>query len=260
MLEAWAPTRPLIISHRGLTPGARENTLEGITRALASGADAVEVDVRITADGIPILHHDPELDGLPVHQTAHGALRDRARVHGYELLRVRDLLDRTGPDARVNLEIKDPAALEPTLALVDDDPRVPPLVTGFNPSVIQAIREVRPDLPAGLILGPSRIYRLLFSRRRGQRLRSWFPGSRPDVLVVHRTFLRVGLASTVFATHVPVVVWTINGTDRLQRAMEHPLLWGVITDEPARAHRARNLTGGHVPSQLDGREIRLQRR
>ena len=38
-----------------------ENTLPSFLRAVALGATAVELDVHVTADGVPVVHHDPEL-------------------------------------------------------------------------------------------------------------------------------------------------------------------------------------------------------
>jgi glycerophosphoryl diester phosphodiesterase len=56
LLEAEA--RP-VIGHRGNRAYAPENTIESLAQAVAVGADAIEFDVRVTADGIPVVHHDP---------------------------------------------------------------------------------------------------------------------------------------------------------------------------------------------------------
>ena len=53
---------PAVIAHRGASRAERENTLEAFRRAAAMGADAVELDVRRTADGVLVVHHDPRLD------------------------------------------------------------------------------------------------------------------------------------------------------------------------------------------------------
>jgi glycerophosphoryl diester phosphodiesterase len=50
-----------IIAHRGYSARAPENTLAAIEAALAAGADAVEFDLHVTSDGIPVLFHDEEL-------------------------------------------------------------------------------------------------------------------------------------------------------------------------------------------------------
>ncbi|MGW2182946.1 glycerophosphodiester phosphodiesterase [Streptomyces sp. NPDC001732] len=52
------------VAHRGDPYRARENTLPSIRSALARGADAVEIDVRVTRDGVPVLLHDATLKRL----------------------------------------------------------------------------------------------------------------------------------------------------------------------------------------------------
>ncbi|MGB0713481.1 MAG: sulfatase-like hydrolase/transferase, partial [Gammaproteobacteria bacterium] len=56
---------PIIVSHRGNhAPGGRglgENSISAIAGARASGFDWVEIDVRVTGDGVPVLHHDREI-------------------------------------------------------------------------------------------------------------------------------------------------------------------------------------------------------
>lgn len=53
---------PLVIAHRTTMGHAPENTLAGIHRALDMGCDGVEIDVRLCADGVPVLIHDDQLD------------------------------------------------------------------------------------------------------------------------------------------------------------------------------------------------------
>ncbi|GAA2275941.1 MULTISPECIES: glycerophosphodiester phosphodiesterase [Kitasatospora] len=57
--------RPVLaVAHRGDPYRHRENTLASVESALAAGADAVEVDVQLTRDGVPVLLHDPTLERL----------------------------------------------------------------------------------------------------------------------------------------------------------------------------------------------------
>jgi glycerophosphoryl diester phosphodiesterase len=55
------PRRPLVLGHRGASAVAPENTVAAFTRARELGADGVELDVRRTADGVLVVHHDPEI-------------------------------------------------------------------------------------------------------------------------------------------------------------------------------------------------------
>ncbi|WP_190018604.1 glycerophosphodiester phosphodiesterase [Streptomyces lucensis] len=52
------------VAHRGDPYRFRENTIGSLRSALDQGADAVEVDVRLTRDGIPVLLHDETLERL----------------------------------------------------------------------------------------------------------------------------------------------------------------------------------------------------
>jgi len=54
----------LSIAHRGEPVGHRENTVEAVAAAIVAGADMVDIDVRLTADGAPVLLHDADLDRL----------------------------------------------------------------------------------------------------------------------------------------------------------------------------------------------------
>jgi glycerophosphoryl diester phosphodiesterase len=53
-----------VFAHRGCTQGFVENTIEAFAEARRLGADGVELDVRLTADGALAIHHDAEVAGL----------------------------------------------------------------------------------------------------------------------------------------------------------------------------------------------------
>ncbi|MET9132651.1 glycerophosphodiester phosphodiesterase [Streptomyces antibioticus] len=52
------------VAHRGDPYRFRENTIDSLRSALDRGADAVEIDVRLTRDGVPVLLHDATLKRL----------------------------------------------------------------------------------------------------------------------------------------------------------------------------------------------------
>lgn len=54
-------SRP-VIGHRGNRAHAPENTVESFRQAIALGVDAVEFDVHLSADGVPMVMHDPTVD------------------------------------------------------------------------------------------------------------------------------------------------------------------------------------------------------
>jgi glycerophosphoryl diester phosphodiesterase len=68
--------RPLIFAHRGGAALAPENTITAFDNGLTLGADGIELDVRLSRDGVAVVLHDPTLDrttdgtGLVGHRTA----------------------------------------------------------------------------------------------------------------------------------------------------------------------------------------------
>lgn len=56
------PNRPLIVTaHRGASAAAPENTIAAFDRALGAGVHAIETDIRLSRDGVPMLVHDEDL-------------------------------------------------------------------------------------------------------------------------------------------------------------------------------------------------------
>ena len=55
------PLRPMVVGHRGASLEQPENTIEALEAAIDAGADAVEFDVRMTADGHAVVMHDPDV-------------------------------------------------------------------------------------------------------------------------------------------------------------------------------------------------------
>jgi glycerophosphoryl diester phosphodiesterase len=104
----------LVVAHRTLPQDAPENSLAGIRLAGSSGADAVEVDVRRTSDGVPVLLHDPLLRrmtgvGWPVRWSPWRIVR-RLRLAGTDE-RVPSraaALEALPPGLSMALDLKDP--------------------------------------------------------------------------------------------------------------------------------------------------------
>jgi glycerophosphoryl diester phosphodiesterase len=113
----FAPALPRVFAHRGLAVEAPENTLLAFLKALATGVAYLETDVHASADGVAIISHDPDLQRLVGRDVRIGQLTaaELARIslgegQGYATLA--EALD-AFPDARFNIDIKDPAAAAP---------------------------------------------------------------------------------------------------------------------------------------------------
>ncbi|MDX3854389.1 glycerophosphodiester phosphodiesterase [Streptomyces sp. AK02-01A] len=96
----------LAVGHRGDPYRFRENTLASVRSALARGADAVEVDVRLTRDGVPVLLHDASLERLWGHERRLAELTHEKLRHltGGGVPTLREALRAAGP-ARLMIDL-----------------------------------------------------------------------------------------------------------------------------------------------------------
>lgn len=108
--------RPLIVAHRGVWRSAPENSRAAIRAA--QPFDMVEIDVRLSADGMPVLIHDDTLDrttdrsGAVATLTAAQLQHTRLRGSTETVPHLVDALDAGGPALLFDIDVKDPAQLD----------------------------------------------------------------------------------------------------------------------------------------------------
>lgn len=109
---------PTVIAHRGASAHAPEHTFAAYDRALADGADWLELDVRPLADGTPVVVHDRTLARTCADPRAVAGLlpRDLRRIPGAPLT-LAEVFARYGDRARFLVELKDPSPADGPLAL-----------------------------------------------------------------------------------------------------------------------------------------------
>ena len=73
-MSFFGSRRPLIFAHRGGCALGPENTLAAFDLGLQAGADGLELDVHLSADGVPVVHHDATLDRTTSHSGPLAAL------------------------------------------------------------------------------------------------------------------------------------------------------------------------------------------
>jgi glycerophosphoryl diester phosphodiesterase len=162
----------LVVAHRGDSAHEAENTLEAFDAAVASGADAVEFDVRVAADGTAVVLHDP---GVERTTDGRGLVRDltltelkRLRIrtaHGgsTEVPTLQETLERLSGRVAIDVELKNlpgepgfdgerELALEATLRALDRTGFAGPvLLSSFNPLTLARSRVLAPEVPTGLL-------------------------------------------------------------------------------------------------------------
>lgn len=223
-----------ILAHRGVTRRHRENTLEAFADAVALGVDGIETDVRLTADGVLVLHHDRILrDGRPL-----AALKARDLDQALAPLRpprVEEALE-AFPDLLWNLEIKAVAAIPPLLALLArSPPRAEVVLTSFDHAgLLEATTKGRPRRGALIAHRPEDPFeaRLLEASR---------PPSLFDIVVWAFETLDPWHMECLAACGIKNWVYGAQTLEEHRSLAELPLE-AVITDHPDRAHCLRRAT------------------
>jgi glycerophosphoryl diester phosphodiesterase len=129
---------PIAFAHRGGMGEAPENTLAAFEIAVALGYRYLETDAHLTADGVPVAFHDPRLDrvtdrggaiaeldvaAIEAADAGYAFSRDGGRTYpfrgrGIRVPRLEELLERW-PQARVNIDPKTDACVQPLVSLIE---------------------------------------------------------------------------------------------------------------------------------------------
>jgi glycerophosphoryl diester phosphodiesterase len=154
--RACAPVTA-VFGHRGCTEGFVENTIEAFLEAHRVGADGVEFDVRRSADGALVIHHDAEVEGvglipelavgdLPAHVPLFAAVIEACA--GMEMnVEVKNTPGDPGYDPSGSL------ARAVAAELVEQRRLDGVIVSSFDAPTIEAVRAAEPALPVGLLVG-----------------------------------------------------------------------------------------------------------
>jgi glycerophosphoryl diester phosphodiesterase len=255
-------TAPQVVAHRGASHDNAEHTLGAYLAAIEAGADALECDVRLTADGHLVCVHDrdlrrtaqrpglvstmdlAELNELDFAAWKHpwAELDDEAPERDEELDRVltlRRLLETVaelttteGRRVEVAIETKHPTRygglVERRLVemLTDfgwDEPGAPVRVMSFSFTALQRVERLAPGIQLVQLLDRHQYWKVL----RSVIGPDWIVGPGIALLREHKK-----LARKIHASGRDVHVWTVNDDADLQLCLDNGIE-ALITDRPA---------------------------
>jgi len=243
-----APDDLLIIGHRGAAGAAPENTMASVERAIADGADFVEIDVQENADGRVVVVHDSDFMKVArvptkVWEVTDTELQDidigswfapefsDERVPGLD-----EVLAAAKGRARVNIELKyyghDELLEQRVSDIVDAAGMSSDIVAmSLKYDAVQKMKALRPDWRVGLLTATAI----------------------GNLATVDADFLAVsvGIATPLLvrdahAAGKDVYVWTVNDPISMSQMIGRGVD-GIITDEPALARRVLEFRAGLSP-------------
>jgi glycerophosphoryl diester phosphodiesterase len=258
VLQFWAGARPLVFAHRGGCALGPENTIAAFDAGVAAGADGLELDVHLSADGVVVVHHDETLD-----RTTNGAgplarrtvaelaaidagyrFSDGAghpfRGHHIGVPTLRDVLRRYR-DLPVIIEMKvDSAEMGEAVAAEVRHAGALDRVcaAGYGCRAVRSARAALPTMATSACAAEVRLALYRSWARWPVRSVAYGGYQVPEVAGGHR------IVSPAFIRHahaadLKVQVWTVDAEPDMQRLLD----WGVdalISNRPDVAVRVRN--------------------
>ncbi len=238
---------PFLLAHRGASKYAPENTLPAFELALEQGADGVELDAKLSADGEVVVIHDASVDRTTgghgkVSQLTLAEMRAldagalfEERFRGTRIPTLAEVFEALGSRAIINVELTNYSTpldglVNKVCALVKAhglQERI--LFSSFLGLNLRRARRLLPEVPCGL---------LAFPGWKGAWARSFgFMFSDFEALHPHLSDASARQVSRVHQLKRRIVAWTVNGREEIERLKG----WGVdgfITDDPLTAVRA----------------------
>lgn len=215
----------VVAGHRGARNLIPENTLPSLAHAVELGVNELEIDLRPSRDGRIMIIHDATVDRTTdgsgaVRELTFEQLRALDAGNGEQIPTLAEVLDAT--EVSLQVEIKDPAVIDPVLELLDERPgeisRLAP--TSFDAESVHRLARAWPDVCVGLINAVAR------------------PGLLDEAIEVGAGRVLVGLESTdtafVRAAHrygLQVNVWQVNTVADVHQAVDLGVD-GFTTDDP----------------------------
>ena len=230
-------TRPMVIAHRGASADAPENTIAAFELALEQGADGIELDVHLSADGHPVVIHDFTLERTTNGSGAVSAQRVRdlkrldaggwreRRFVGQRVQTLQEVLERFRDRARFWIELKAGSRVYPgieervvsTLEIYDVVDRS--LVQSFDHDAIALTRSLNREIRVGVLVEEAPIHAGLLAHGVANAI---CPGA--DLVTEN-------LLTKIREAGLECYVWTVNEPALMDRLVNWQVN-GIITDRP----------------------------
>ncbi len=168
MCQQKEPEGFIVVAHRGASRAAPENTLAAMKKAVEFGADYAECDVFQTKDGEIVLFHDEEMERTTGKE---GMIWDytlaeleemevgswfKEEFRGEPIPTLHEVIQLVKGKIKLNIEVKisgsDPGIAQKVVEIIRSEGiERECMVTSFEKSVIEKVKEIAPDLITGFI-------------------------------------------------------------------------------------------------------------
>ncbi len=203
-----------VVGHRGAAGRAPENTLASFQRAVDTGADAVECDVRVSLDGVPVIMHDESVD-----RTTNGTgniaelnlsyLRQLEAGRTERIPTLRETLDLCRGKIELEIELKTDLDGSLIVSEVREAGNTEIRFISFSVKALSMVMDLAPEFPRSLLCG--RIDPDYVARARA---------CEADVISVNFKNMIPETAADIHDNGFKAAVWTPNTPEDIREALD----------------------------------------
>jgi glycerophosphoryl diester phosphodiesterase len=205
-----------LICHRGGKGFGPENTLQSLAAALDFGVEALETDVRMSEDGVAVIHHGPFIGLRLISRMSFREIRKVAP----EIPTLEEYLDLAGDRCFLNLEIKKchPRRLAETISTASL--QRPPLISSFDAPFLDEFRLTAIEAELGL---------LVQYENRHERMIEEAKKCGATILLPASYSVNQNLVEDAHSAGLRLITWTVNNMLQVEEMIAAGVD-GIITD------------------------------
>lgn len=226
--------KPISIGHRCSDLGV-ENTLTALQGAIDSGADYAEVDIQLTKEGIPVIHHDANLQRLAGKNQAISDLSLKQlktlQLHQREMTApiatLQEMMDYCKNDIKLLIELKASSNQKEVLVdavlktIQENNFENNCILMSLDYELIELVRQKNPNLKIGYCL---------FKNLGNTDVNSLIELD-VDFLAIEEGIVTKNFIANCKKAWIPVYVWTVNDLDKMNKYLEMGVD-GIVSDKP----------------------------
>jgi len=241
MASEFNMQKKMIIAHRGDGAGKHKNTLHSFEKAIATGADMIELDVRETKDKMLIVQHNRLLRGKMVSKTNWDDIRKINNKIKAGIPLLEEVVRLVQGRIKLDIELKEVGCeknvLELLLKYLDPQEFI---ITSFNDCSIHEIKKYDSRIRVGLLLSAHKPKRFLTAKRGRLFSAKRYEESLADYFLPQASLLKLGFLKKLRKYKKPIILWTMNRKKSIEKYLQDDSVWGIITDKTELALQARN--------------------
>lgn len=217
-----------IVGHRGARGLAPENTIAALLKAIEHGVDEVEFDLRVTKDGVVVLHHNPELADHAGHQFSIAEYSyKQLKQHKPDLATLEEVIVKIARQIPMLIEVKPGVPTQPIVKIIkrhlaDGGVQEHLLLGSFSQSVLLELHRALPE-----------VQKVVIERWSGVRAIHRAKQVSTKRLNMNQRWLWRGFISSMHHRGWELYPYTMNDVAKSRRWAKYGIA-GVITDYPDR--------------------------